>query len=101
MNMFGYTTKDFDNDAENPQIMKEVSVECTLEEIESLIETLTKEAKDIRSWLKNCDPLAIESNDFTEIQFMEGTSNCRLLFLVNLNKELKNQFTRTFKSDDH
>lgn len=82
MKFYGYT---LDNNSEMPEALSEVSIECTLEEIDGLIELLIFERNETANWAKNNkQPQNIQYGDFHEIQAKETENGNRLIFLVDL-----------------
>lgn len=82
MKFYGYTSN---NNSEMPEVLSEVSIECTLDEIDSLIELLISERNKMANWAKNNkQPQSIKYGDFHEIQAKETENGNRLIFLVDL-----------------
>ena len=87
MKFYGYT---LDNNSEMPEALSEVSIECTLDEIDDLVELLISERNEMANWAKNNkQPQNIQYGDFHEIQAKETENGNRLIFLVDLHDAIK------------
>ena len=93
MKLFGYSNDDI---GDYPKILSEVSIECTVGEIDSIVAFLSKVRNEIVSWSERCDHKdIINSDDFAEFQYEASETNANLYVLVSLNDAVKKYSKKT------
>lgn len=87
MKFFGYT---LNNSDEKPEVLLETCIECTVEEIDCLINSLSEERKKIIEWATSYDmPANVFPGDVHEIQAKTTVKGERLVFLIDLYDAIK------------
>ncbi len=81
MNLFGYSSEE----KETLMKLSEASIECSIDEIELMIEFLNKQKQELIMRAQTLDKdISIHSDDYTEWQCPLNREESALFFLVNL-----------------
>ncbi len=87
MNLYGY---ELETTSDQPLKLSESSVECSIDELEEIIDFLKSKHSELVSWAKTYDKsLPILPSDYAELQPLYPDDDSRLLFLVNLESVIK------------
>lgn len=90
MELFGYI---YGGTLEAPNKLSEVSIVCTIEDIDTIINFLIQKREELISWAKSYENIIdIKEGDYTEQQ-LPNENDDRIIFLIDL-KELIEKYKK-------